>query len=235
MAKVLIVEDEADLQQVLEFNCQRAGHEVLIAGSGTEALAIARQTPLDLVLLDIMLPDILGTDVCRMLKGDPATARTPIIMLTAKGSEQDRVAGFELGADDYVTKPFSVRELLLRVSAILRRGGPSEEVTSIHFGILKIDTHAHRAWVEGVEVELSALEFRLLLALYQRRNRVQTRSTLLDGVWGVTADVTTRTVDTHVKRLREKLGVARVYVETVRGVGYRFVATPEEGRLGGAD
>jgi two-component system phosphate regulon response regulator PhoB len=231
MVKILVVEDEQDLQQVLKFNLQQAGYSVRVTASGTEAIKWVAQDPPTLVLLDVMLPDIWGTDVCRMLKGDPHTSSVPIIMLTARGTEQDRIAGFELGADDYVTKPFSVRELMLRVSALLKRLQTSgAEVGRIEFGSLTIDPQAHRAWVSEQEVELSALEFRLLLALYERRNRVQSRSSLLDDVWGVTADVTTRTVDTHVKRLREKLGSARNYIETVRGVGYRFVGSPEEAR-----
>jgi two-component system phosphate regulon response regulator PhoB len=150
-------------------------------------------------------------------------------MLTARGEEIDRVVGFELGADDYVVKPFSMRELSLRIQAILRRGkAPVESEASIEFGVLRIDREAHRVWVEAAEIELTALEFRLLVTLYDRRNRVQSRSALLDDVWGIQADITTRTVDTHVKRLREKLEAARDYVETVRGVGYRFVGTPEE-------
>jgi two-component system phosphate regulon response regulator PhoB len=151
-------------------------------------------------------------------------------MVTARGEEIDRVVGFELGADDYVVKPFSVRELLLRVQAVLRRG-KSEPMTPealVEFGKLRIDRGAHRVWVDEQEIELTALEFRLLVTLYDRRNRVQTRSALLDDVWGIQADITTRTVDTHVKRLREKLEAARDYVETVRGVGYRFVGSPDE-------
>ena len=233
MVKILVVEDEQDLQQVLKFNLQQAGYHVRLTASGTEALRIVAQEAPTLMLLDVMLPDILGTEVCRMLKSDPATAELPIIMLTARGTESDRVGGFELGADDYVTKPFSVRELMLRVSAILKRlQTPGAEHGRIEFGVLVIDRDAHRVWVAEQEVELSALEFRLLVALYERRNRVQSRSSLLDDVWGVTADVTTRTVDTHVKRLREKLGGARNYIETVRGVGYRFVGSPDEARPG---
>lgn len=229
MAKILIVEDEADLQHVLKFNLERQGHKVLVTSSGSDGLRMAERERPDLVLLDMMLPDIFGSEVCRSLKADPDLGRVPIIMVTARAEEQDRVGGLEIGADDYVTKPFSIRELLLRVEAVLRRVQPSESVQGlIHFGLLKIDPEAHRAWVAEVEVELSALEFKLLLALYGRRNRVQSRSALLDTVWGVTADVTTRTVDTHVKRLREKLGQARNYIETVRGVGYRFVESPDE-------
>jgi two-component system, OmpR family, phosphate regulon response regulator PhoB len=228
MAKVLVVEDEADLQEVLRFNLQQAGYEALVAGTGSDAIRAAQRHRPDLVLLDLMLPDILGSEVCRVLKQGEETRLIPIIMLTAKAEERSRVEGFEIGADDYVTKPFSVRELLFRVAAILRRTQPvAADAGPIVFGRLRIDPQAHRAWVDEVVVELSALEFRLLTNLYERRDRVQSRTRLLDDVWGVTADVTTRTVDTHVKRLREKLGEARDYIETVRGVGYRFVATPE--------
>ena len=151
------------------------------------------------------------------------------MMLTAKGEEIDRVVGFELGADDYVVKPFSVRELVLRVQAVLRRASAEEQPQAIvEFGVLRIDRDAHRAWVDGKEVELTALEFKLLVMLYDRRNRVQTREALLQDVWGIDADMTTRTVDTHVKRLREKLGPAGEYIETVRGVGYRFADSPSQ-------
>lgn len=230
MAKILVIEDEQDLLQVLDYNLRQSSHEVLTATRGMAGLGLAREQRPDLVLLDLMLPDVSGTEVCRALKEDGATRATPVIMLTARGEEIDRVVGFELGADDYVVKPFSVRELVLRIGAILRRSNGVREApeTVIQFGCLKVDRDAHRLWVEGREVELTALEFRLLLTLYDRRNRVQTRSALLDDVWGIQADITTRTVDTHVKRLREKLEAARDYVETVRGVGYRFVGSPEE-------
>lgn len=230
MAKILIVEDEQDLQQVLEYNLKQAGHEVLTAKLGGDALRLAREHHPDLVLLDLMLPDMSGTEVCKSLKESGPTRGIPVLMVTARGEEIDRVVGFEIGADDYVVKPFSVRELLLRVQAVLRRGKsevPAPE-SLVEFGRLRIDRGAHRIWVEGVEVELTALEFKLLVTLYDRRNRVQTRSALLDDVWGIQADITTRTVDTHVKRLREKLEAARDYVETVRGVGYRFVGSPDE-------
>jgi two-component system phosphate regulon response regulator PhoB len=228
VAHILIVEDETDLQQVLEYNFRQAGHEVSVASRGAEGLKIARASKPDAILLDIMLPDMLGTEVCRALKSAPDTRGSSIIMVTAKGEEIDRVVGFELGADDYVVKPFSVRELVLRVGAILRRGKEPADEASIEFGALRIDRAAHRAWVAGDEVSLTPLEFRLLLTLYERKNRVQTRASLLDDVWDMQADLTTRTVDTHVKRLREKLGDVRDYVETVRGVGYRFVASPDE-------
>jgi two-component system, OmpR family, phosphate regulon response regulator PhoB len=230
MARVLVVEDESDLQQVLEYNLKQAGHEVSIASRGSEALRLVREQRPDLVLLDLMLPDMLGTEICRTLKSAPETRAIPVMMVTAKGEEIDRVVGFELGADDYVVKPFSVRELLLRVSAVLRRAQAPADEEHIEFGVLKIDRAAHRVWIHGEEVELTPLEFRLLVTLYERRNRVQTRGSLLDDVWDMHSELTTRTVDTHVKRLREKLGDARNYVETVRGVGYRFVGAPLDTR-----
>jgi two-component system phosphate regulon response regulator PhoB len=229
MARILIIEDEQDILSVLEYNLRQAGHEVVTTRSGREGLRLGKEQHPDLILLDLMLPDLSGTDVCKQLKESPTTRTVPVVMLTARGEEIDRVVGFELGADDYVVKPFSVRELSLRIQAILRRGKVQvESEGSIEFGVLKIDREAHRVWVESVEIELTALEFRLLVTLYDRRNRVQSRSALLDDVWGIQADITTRTVDTHVKRLREKLEAARDYVETVRGVGYRFVGTPDE-------
>ena len=227
MAKVLVIEDEADIRQVLEYNLEANGHKVYAAARGQEGLRLAKEKRPDLVLLDLMLPDLLGTEVCKQLRADPDTAKMAIVMLTAKGEEIDRVVGFELGADDYVTKPFSVRELMLRVQALLRRGNVEvKERVNIEFGVLKVDRGAHRVWVAGDEIELTALEFKLLVTLHDRKNRVQSRSALLNDVWGIEADITTRTVDTHVKRLREKLGAAGDYVETVRGVGYRFAESP---------
>jgi two-component system phosphate regulon response regulator PhoB len=230
MARILVIEDEQDLQVVLEYNLTQAGHQVTVAGKGYDGLKAARERPPDLVLLDLMLPDVSGTEVCKSLKSDPKTRAVPVMVLTAKGEEIDRVLGFELGAEDYVVKPFSVRELLLRIGVVLKRktGGETSPVTEVVFGCLRFDTEAHRTFVEGAEVELTALEFRLLASLHARRNRVQSRTALLDDVWGITADVTTRTVDTHVKRLREKLGKAGAYIETVRGVGYRFAEAPDE-------
>ncbi len=229
MARILVIEDEPDIQQILDYNLREKGHKVFIAGSGEEGLRLAREKRPDLVLLDLMLPDIPGTEVCKTLKSDPATRNVQVVMLTAKGEEIDRVVGFELGADDYVVKPFSVRELLLRVAAILRRSqGEQEAAPGIQFGALRVDREAHRVWANDVELELTALEFKLLVTLYDRKNRVQTRAALLSDVWGIDADITTRTVDTHVKRLREKLGDVGAYIETVRGVGYRFADNPEE-------
>jgi two-component system, OmpR family, phosphate regulon response regulator PhoB len=230
MARILVIEDEPDIQQVLDYNLREKGHKVFIAGKGEEGLRIARDKRPDLVLLDLMLPDIPGTEVCKALKTDPSLKNTQVVMLTAKGEEIDRVVGFELGADDYVVKPFSVRELLLRITAILRRSqGEPEAAASFQFGRLRVDREAHRVWANEAELELTALEFKLLVTLYDRRNRVQTRAALLSDVWGIDADITTRTVDTHVKRLREKLGDAGNYIETVRGVGYRFADNPTTG------
>jgi two-component system phosphate regulon response regulator PhoB len=229
MPTILLIEDEIDLQHVLEYNLKQAGYEFVGALKGKEGLKLAEEKQPQLVLLDLMLPDLSGTQVCRMLKADPRTAAIPVIMLTARGEEADRIVGFELGADDYVVKPFSVRELLLRIAAILRRNQlPSESGSSIAFGCLRIDRAAHRVFVDDQEVRLTALEFKLLSKLCEAKNRVQTRAMLLDDVWDIDANVTTRTVDTHIKRLREKIGTAGAYIETVRGVGYRFGSLPEE-------
>jgi two-component system phosphate regulon response regulator PhoB len=229
MARVLVVEDESDLREVLDYNLSKEGHRVHLVATGADGLRLARELHPDLILLDLMLPDMSGTAVCKTLKHDPAMRDVRVIMVTAKGEEIDRVVGFELGADDYVVKPFSVRELLLRVNAVLRRkdAAPADMV---EFGELRIDPAAHRVWVAGAEIALTSLEFKLLLTLYERKNRVQTRSVLLNDIWGIEADITTRTVDTHVKRLREKLKSVGRYVETVRGVGYRFTEAPVEGQ-----
>jgi two-component system phosphate regulon response regulator PhoB len=224
---ILVVEDERDLMRVLTYNLKQAGFDVVGAPDGETALRAVREERFDLVLLDLMLPDMPGTEVCKKLKGNPQTASIPVVMVTAKGEEIDRIVGFELGADDYVVKPFSVRELILRVRAILRRAeGPTEGEDRFTFGRLEVDRAAHRAWVDGQEVAFTALELRLLTMLHDRRGRVLTRDLLLDEVWGSHADVTSRNVDTHVKRVREKLGPAGEYIETVRGVGYRFRAEP---------
>ncbi|MDX2054925.1 MAG: response regulator [Polyangiaceae bacterium] len=228
MTQILVVEDERDIADVLDYNLTNAGYEVLAAACGQDGLKLARARKPDLVLLDLMLPDISGTEVCRALKDDPNTRGLPVIMVSARGEEIDRVVGFELGVEDYVTKPFSMRELLLRIKAVLRRQSPKGEVSGqfLEFGELRIDLGAHRVWVREVEVELTAIEFKLLTTLHDRQNRVQSRAALLDHVWGMDTKVTTRTVDAHVKRLRQKLGAARDYVETVRGVGYRFAEAP---------
>jgi len=228
MPRILAIEDEKDIQEVLAYNLRLAGYEMVSAYTGRDGLSLARSHAPSLVLLDVMLPDMSGFEVCRAMRGEAATRDVPVIVLTARAEEIDRVVGFEVGADDYVVKPFSVRELVLRVGAVLRRRHSAPEQVS-SFGCLRIDRGAHRTFIDESEVELTALEFKLLLSLFDRRDRVQSRTTLLDEVWGITSDVTTRTVDTHVKRLREKLGQAGAYVETVRGVGYRFAAAPREG------
>ncbi|MCC6554259.1 MAG: response regulator [Polyangiaceae bacterium] len=224
---VLIVEDERDLQRVLSYNFRQAGFDVVTAGDGETALRAIKQERFDLIILDLMLPDLSGNEVCRRLKQHAETAAIPVIMVTARGEEVDRVVGFELGADDYVVKPFSVRELILRARAVLRRAeGPGSTPDRFEFGSLRVDRAAHRAWIGGDEIALTALEFRLLMMLYDRRGRVLSRDLLLDEVWGSHVDVTARNVDTHVKRVREKLGPAGDYIETVRGVGYRFRTEP---------
>jgi len=228
MARILVIEDEPDIQEVLDYNLRGAGYDVVSAVRGLDGLRMVREHRPDLVLLDLMLPDIPGTEVCRAIRDNPTTRALPVVMLTARQEEIDRVVGFEIGADDYVTKPFSIRELLLRIRAVLkRRDVPTTETPTVEFGNLRIDRGAHRVWVDGVEIDLTALEFKLLVTLYDRRNRVQSRGALLDHVWGIEAKISTRTVDAHVKRLREKIGAARDYIETVRGVGYRFAETPE--------
>ncbi len=225
MTSVLIVDDERDLLSLLDFNLRAAGFETLLATTGADALSTVRRRVPDLVLLDLMLPDLPGTEVCRTLKADARTRHVPVVMLTAKGSELDRVVGFEIGADDYVTKPFSVRELALRLQAVLRRSGkvrPSERPPE-SVGPIRVDVGAHRAYADGSEVDLTPLEFKLLTTMMSRLGRVQSREQLLEDVWDMSADIATRTVDTHVKRLREKLGSGRELLETVRGVGYRLV------------
>lgn len=230
-AHVLIVDDEPDITGTLEFNLEREGFQTRTAHTGAEAIEQASIEPApDIVLLDLMLPDTSGTEVCRQLRSLNATKNAAIIMLTARGEEIDRVVGFEVGADDYVLKPFSIRELVLRMRAILRRGSTEPEPEStetLEFGVLKIDPSSHRIWIAGEEIKLTVLEFRLVRTLLQRKGRVQTRETLLLDVWEYEASVTTRTVDTHVRRLRQKLKAAGNYIETIRGVGYRFVETPE--------
>lgn len=224
---ILIVEDERDLAGVLEYNFKKEGFQVYVGSSGAEALRIVEKHPsLDLVLLDLMLPDISGTDVCRQIRASKQTRNIPVVMLTAKSEELDRITGFEVGADDYVTKPFSVRELMLRVRAILRRSQESSgQPDQLTFGCLNVDIPGHRVFVDAEEVSLTSLEFKLLTTFLERKGRVQTRDVLLNDVWEINADVTTRTVDTHVKRLREKLGQAGGYIETIRGVGYRFASS----------
>jgi two-component system, OmpR family, phosphate regulon response regulator PhoB len=226
--RILVIEDEPDLIRALEYNLKEGGFDVTCTTRGRDGLRLVQQWKPDLVLLDLMLPDTTGMEVCKQIKNNPESADIRVIMVTAKGEEVDRVVGFEMGADDYVVKPFSVRELMLRIRAVLRRAEEkATEEDNIEFGCLNVDMGAHRVYVEGVEQQLTAIEFRLLTTLHARKNRVQSRETLLKDVWGIHLNVESRTVDTHIKRLREKLGKAGVYIETVRGVGYRFADTPQ--------
>ena len=233
---ILIVDDEEDLVNTLEYNLQREHYQTRRALDGRAALQQAALEPVpDLVLLDLMLPDMSGIEVCRRFRMDDRTRRMAVVMLTAKTDEIDRVVGFEVGADDYVTKPFSVRELLLRVRAVLRRVQPDPtDAAEMVFGPVRVDSEGYRVWVEDTEIHLTPLELRLLVTLLSRRGRVQSRERLLEDVWDMRGDVATRTVDTHVRRLREKLGPAGELVETIRGVGYRFCAELAEPAENGA-
>ena len=223
-SKILVVDDEPEAVELVEFNLKQAGYEVLTAADGAEALTKSRAKAPNLVVLDLMLPEMSGLEVCKTLRRDPATAAIPIIMLTAKAAEIDRVLGLELGADDYITKPFSPRELVLRVKKILNRGPAApENQDTLCFGELLIDVPRHVVSCRGRAVDLTATEFKLLTVLAQRRGRVQSREQLLRDVWEYNNLVDTRTVDTHMRRLREKLGAASKHLDTVRGVGYRFV------------
>ena len=228
--KILIIEDEPDIRRNLEYNLGREGFNASSVGTLDKAYKKIKSKKFDLILLDLMLPDGSGLDLCKKIKSNSETEATPIIILTAKDDEVDKVVGFELGADDYVTKPFSVRELILRVKAILKRSDTkTKEVLEVErqFGDLKIDVDSHEVHVDSQLIELTALEFRLLKELVDKRGRVQSRDQLLSEVWGYNAEVTTRTVDTHIKRLREKLGSMGKYVQTIRGVGYKFSRTPD--------
>lgn len=222
--KILVVDDEPEAVELVEFNLKQAGFDVAVAADGAEALKKARVLMPTLVVLDLMLPEVDGLEVCKMLRRDSATAKVPIIMLTAKAAEIDRILGLELGADDYITKPFSPRELVLRIKRILQRGqGSDKEQERLKFGELLIDGPRHLVNWRGKKVDLTATEFKLLMLLAQRRGRVQSRDQLLRDVWDYQSAIDTRTVDTHMRRLREKLGPASKYLDTVRGVGYRFV------------
>ena len=226
--RILIIEDEPDIRKTLEYNISREGYKVVSASSISEGKKQINSSDFSLILLDLMLPDGSGLNLCREIKSDKDKSPTPIIILTAKDDEVDKVVGFELGADDYVTKPFSVRELILRIKAILKRGESKKEILEVQrqFGELTMDIDSHEAFVNNEQIILTALEFRLLRQLVDRRGRVQSRDQLLSDVWGYSAEVNTRTVDTHIKRLREKLGTMGKYVQTIRGVGYKFSRTP---------
>lgn len=224
MARILVVEDEQDLSLLLEYNLRLDGHEPEVVRAGAAAISRYKTSKPELVLLDLMLPDISGLEVARLMRESDAR-RVPIIIVTARGEESDRIKGLELGAEDYIVKPFSVKELLLRVRNVLRRASePSTAPELLTRGQINLDIARHEVIVGGSPVVLTALEFRLLKTFLERPGRVQTRETLLSDVWGIDADITTRTVDTHIKRLREKLGPAGDIIETIRGVGYKLVS-----------
>jgi two-component system phosphate regulon response regulator PhoB len=225
--RILVVDDEPDLLELVRINLDQAGYQVDTAASGSEALEQLGRAKPDLVILDLMLPDHSGTEICRMIRADPGLSDLPVIMLTARSDEVDRVVGFELGADDYVTKPFSPRELVLRTKAVLRRRSTTQEADAdadpvLSHGSLVLDVSRRRCSADGQEIDLTAKEFGLLEALMTRPGHVFSRERLLEIVWGSDVAVTLRTIDTHVKRVREKLGPAGDLIDTVRGVGYRF-------------
>jgi len=229
MKKILVIEDEEDLNQTLSFNLENEGYKVTSAFKGSEALEILENaSPPDLVILDLMLPDMPGLDICRYIRSKDSLKNISVIIVTAKGEEVDRVVGFELGADDYIVKPYSVRELMLRIQAQLRRNEPSEvtaenlEEDNLTFKDLLIDNSKHKVFLSDKKISLTAKEYTLLKYLLTKADKVQTRDILLDKVWGYDNSVTTRTVDTHVKRLRSKLGKYGKNIETIRGVGYIF-------------
>ncbi|MDX1502511.1 MAG: response regulator [Thermoanaerobaculia bacterium] len=223
--RILIVEDEPDIADVLAYNLERASFSAEVVGRGDAALEAIRREPPDLVLLDLMLPGLDGIELCRLIRREPPTTDLPIIMITARGEEVDRIVGLELGADDYITKPFSPREVMLRVKAVLRRrAGDSASRDELASGALRLDVAGHRLFVGGEEVSLTATEFRLLRLLMEARGRVLTRERLLSQAWGYAKEVDSRTVDTHVRRLRSKLGGEAARIETVIGVGYRLGA-----------
>ena len=223
--KILVVDDEPDALEVLGFKLKEAGYLPIFAKDGARAIIAARDERPSLIVLDLMLPEVDGLEVCKILRRDLATSMIPIIMLTAKAAEMDRVIGLELGADDYVTKPFSPRELVLRIKKLLARVKASDEpVDQLRFDELEIDVPRHAVTIAGKPLVLTATEFKLLELLARRRGRVQTRDRLLQDVWGYDNPIESRTVDTHMRRLREKLGETARFLETIRGVGYRFVA-----------
>ncbi len=220
--KILVVDDEVDILTLLQYNLEKSGFRVISAKDGPEAIDLARREKPDLIILDIMLPSLAGTEVCKAIRNQDPTSHIPIIMLTAKSEEVDRIIGLELGADDYITKPFSPRELILRVKAVLKRGQKKEKVHTVTAGPIHIDVDKFSVTVNGSPVTLTATEIKLLIELIRSDGGVLSREILLDRVWGTECYVTDRTVDTHIRRLREKLGKAAEYIETVRGFGYRF-------------
>lgn len=226
--RVLVVDDEADIVALVAYHMLKAGYRVSTASGGAEAILAARHERPALIVLDLMLPGVSGYDVLETLRGEAATRDIAVLMLTARHEEQDRIRGLSLGADDYLTKPFSPQELVLRAGAILRRvkagGGNAGDVLSL--GPITVDRAAHNVWVDGRAIDLTPTEYKLLLLLAERRGRVQSRARLLETVWDAAPDIQTRTVDMHVQRLRSKLGAAGDMIETVRGFGYRLTSAP---------
>jgi phosphate regulon transcriptional regulator PhoB len=220
--KILLVEDEKNIAKLIKYNLDKSGFKSECVYTGEAALEYLDKNSVDLIILDIMLPGMDGLEVCKKIKQEKELAAIPIIMLTAKGEEIDRIVGLELGADDYIVKPFSPRELILRIKAILRRSASEDEQQNVKIGEVTVDIPRHKVTVSGKEVEMTPMEFKLLLTLMRRKGRVQSRDRLLNDVWDISADVNTRTVDTHIKRLREKIGRAGIKIKTVRGLGYKF-------------
>ncbi len=221
---ILVVDDEQDVTNLVRYNLQKAGYEVLTATNGVEGLSIIRNSRPDVVILDLMMPEMDGLSVCREVRSDPEVSHTPILMLTAKNQQKDRVRGLQDGADDYVTKPFSTKELVLRVAAILRRTSKTETSMIVEFDGFRMDKAAFEFHLDGKRLDLTITEFKLLALLIERRGRILSRDKLLNEVWGYQNPIDTRTVDTHMRRLRGKLEGASVKIETIRGEGYRFRA-----------
>jgi len=228
MPKILVVEDDPDIANLIRHYLEKNGHTVRALATGAGVLSRLRAEPADLVILDLMLPEVDGLVICQAMRNDPATARIPVIMVTARGDEADRVAGFELGADDYVTKPFSPKELSARVTALLRRSSQSPVSGILRYGAITIDPDRHAVTIEGEEVRLTAKEFLLLQYLVQHRGRVLSRDLLLTDVWGYQYTGGTRTVDVHIRRLREKLPLLGVAIETIKQFGYKLADRPDE-------
>ena len=222
--KILVVDDESDVSELVSYHLKAKGFQVEVVNNPNSSIGTARSFLPDLVILDVMMPDLNGIQICRMLRADPKLKKVPVIFLTAKAEENDRVQGLEVGADDYICKPFSTKELVLRVQTILRRlsDGAAAAPKQLQVGQIVLDIDRHEVKLHGKPLELTATEFNLLCLLMERRGRVQTREHLLINVWNYETEIETRTVDTHVRRLREKLGTEADWIETIRGVGYRM-------------
>ena len=228
--KILVVDDESDVTELVSYHLKARGYQVEAINNPNASVGTARSFLPDLVILDIMMPELNGVQICRMLRADPKLKRVPIIFLTARAEESDRIHGFEIGCDDYICKPFSTKELVLRVQSLFRRlaEGMPDEVKHVHVGQIHLDSERHQVTVQGQPIELTATEFKLLRLLMERRGRVQTREHLLINVWNYETEIETRTVDTHIRRLREKLGPEADWIETIRGVGYRMAERKAE-------